>query len=298
MSCDRPRRALLAALAAAPLLRVAPVLAAPRPGSMFALARARLAALEQRHGGRLGVAILGLPDGAFLHRADERFPMCSTFKFLAAAHVLAHVDRGEERLDRRVQFTGDALVTYSPVTSRHVGPPGMTMGELCDAAVTVSDNTAGNLLLDALGGPAGLTAFARSMGDAVTRLDRREPELNEGIPGDPRDTTTPLAMAGNLRTLVLDDALSTAARVQLEAWLVANTTGDRRLRAGLPSGWRVGDKTGSAGGITNDIAIAWPPGAAPLVVSAYYAESRGSAEERNAVIAAVGEVTAALAGAT
>lgn len=173
----------------------------------------------------------------------------------------------------------------------------MSIGELCDAAVTVSDNTAGNLLLEALGGPAGLTAFARSIGDPVTRLDRIEPELNEGVPGDPRDTTSPLAMAGNLRKLVLGDALSAAGRAQLESWLVANTTGGSRLRAGFPSDWRVGDKTGSADGITNDVAIAWRAGAEPLVVSVYYAESRGTANERNAVLSAAGEVAATLAAA-
>ncbi len=134
----------------------------------------RLQALERRHGGRLGVSILDTASGKRIgHRADERFPLCSTFKFLAAAQVLARVDRGEEQLQQRIVYSDKDLVTYSPETGKHVGAPGMTLAELCHAAITLSDNTAGNLLLDSFGGPAGLTAFARGLGDAVTRLDRR-----------------------------------------------------------------------------------------------------------------------------
>lgn len=260
-------------------------------------AHERLQALERRHGGRLGVSIVDAGTGNRVgHRADERFPMCSTFKFLAAAQVLARVDRGEERLDRRIVYTKDDLVTYSPVTEKHVGAPGMIVAELCHATITLSDNTAGNLLLDSFGGPAGLTAFARTLGDPVTRLDRRETELNEAIPGDPRDTTTPAAMADNLRTLLLGDALSPASRTQLAEWLIATTTGGQRLRGGLPKDWRAGDKTGTSGnGVSNDIAIVWPPGHAPLLVTAYYAESSVPQDERNAVLAEVGRIAAGLA---
>lgn len=260
----------------------------------------RLQALEGRHGGRLGVSILDTASGKRIdHRADERFPMCSTFKFLAAAQVLARVDRGEEQLQRRIVYADKDLVAYSPMTGKHVGAPGMTLDELCHAAITLSDNTAGNLLLDSFGGPAGLTAFARSLGDAVTRLDRRETELNEAIPGDPRDTTTPAAMLDDMRRLLLGDVLSQASRKQLADWLLANTTGGSRLRAGLPRDWRVGDKTGTSdNGASNDIAIVWPPGRAPLLVAAYYAESTAPQETRNAVLAQVGSIAAGLVGRT
>jgi beta-lactamase class A len=283
------RRALLAAS----------LLAFPASPNAWAVAddsgmRRALADLERRHGGRLGVAVLdtGTMNGV-AHRGDERFPLCSTFKALAAAFVLARVDRGQESLARRVAYTKDDLVTYSPATEKHVGA-GMTVGELCDAAVTLSDNTAGNLLLDSFGGPAGLTAHLRSLGDAVTRLDRRETELNEARPGDPRDTTTPAAKVELLRQTVLGDALSAASREQLTAWLVANKTGDKRLRAGVPNGWRVGDKTGTGGNnATNDVGVLWPPGRAPVIVAAYYVEARASDEERNAVLAEVGRLAAA-----
>ena len=159
----------------------------------------RLAALEQRHGGRLGVAIrTGSPAALVVFRGDERFPLCSTYKALAAACVLARVDGGSESLARRVAYANSDVVPYSPVTQDHAGRDGLTIGDLCDAAVTLSDNTAANLLLDSVGGPAGLTAYLRKVGDRVTRLDRREPALNEARPGDPRDTTTPAAMAALL----------------------------------------------------------------------------------------------------
>ena len=221
--------------------------------------------------------------------------MCSTFKWLAAAEVLSRVDRGTESLARRIEFTPADLVPYSPVTSKHVGAPGMTLAGICEAAITLSDNTAGNLLLDSMGGPAGLTAFARSLGDRYTRLDRREPELNEAIPGDPRDTTTPAAMLHDMHALLVGAALSQASRAQLVEWMVATSTGDARLRAGLPDGWRVGDKTGTSNnGVANDVAIAWPPGRAPLLVTAYYAEADTDGDTRNAVLAEVGRIAAGI----
>lgn len=256
----------------------------------------RLANLEQRHGGRLGVAILDTASGVRIsHRGDERFPMLSTFKFLAAAQVLARVDRGEERLDRQIGYARDILVPYSPVTEKFAGPQGMLLEALCHAAVTISDNTAGNLLLESFGGPAGLTAFVRGLGDDLTRLDRTEVALNEATPGDPRDTTTPSAMLRNMQVLLTGNRLSARGRAQLADWLVASTTGGSRIRAGLPAGWRVGDKTGtSPNGVTNDIAIAWPPGRAPVLITAYYAESEIAQDMRNGVLAAVGRIAATL----
>jgi len=256
---------------------------------------AELAKLEADSGGRLGVAVLDTITGArYAHRADERFPMCSTFKLLAAGAILARVDAGKERLNRRIRFEAGDIVVNSAITKDRAGGDGMSLGELCEAAMVVSDNTAGNLLLAALGGPTALTAYVRTLGDSVTRLDRTEPDLNEAIPGDPRDTTSPVAMLSNLHSLVLGNVLSTTAKNQLGRWLIGNRTGDTRLRAGLPAGWRVGDKTGSGErGTTNDVGIIWPPGRAPILVSVYLTETSKTADQRNAILAAVGRATAA-----
>lgn len=252
--------------------------------------------LESASGGRLGVCVLDTATGArHAHRGDERFPMCSTFKALAAAAVLAQVDAGKEQLSRRISYDASALVTYSPVTEKHVGD-GMTLAEICDAAVTLSDNTAGNLLLAALGGPAGLTAYLRSLGDQFTRLDRNEPTLNEASPDDIRDTTTPNAMASTLQSLVLGTkALSAASREQLTAWLITNKTGDTRLRAGFAKDWRIGDKTGTgARGTCNDVAVIWPPNKAPIVITAYLTGANVSATEQNTTIASVARAVSAM----
>ncbi len=246
--------------------------------------------IEAESGGRLGVAVLDTLSGERIgHRADERFPMCSTFKLLAAAAILARVDAERERLDRRIRFEAGDVVVNSPITKDRHGGDGMSLAELCEAAMTASDNTAGNLLLANLGGPAGLTAYARSLGDTVTRLDRIEPELNEALPGDPRDTTTPSAMLTNLHTLALANALSARSREQFVQWLVGNKTGDTRLRAGLPAGWCAGDKTGAGdNGTTNDVGLIWPPDRAPVIVSVYLTGTSATGERRNASVASVG----------
>lgn len=239
------------------------------------------AQIEGRSGGRLGVAIRDRETGlSYGHRADELFPMCSTFKMLACAAVLARVDAGGEDLDRRIRFDANDVVTYSPATKDRAGGDGMTLAELCEAAITLSDNTAANLIIGSLGGPSGVTAYARSIGDTVTRLDRMEPSLNEAIPGDARDITIPNAMAADLHALVLGDRLSQRSRDQLTAWLVSNKTGGARLRAGLPKGWRVGDKTGSGErGTANDIAVIWPPNRKPLIVSVYLTDTKASTDD-------------------
>jgi len=248
-------------------------------------------AIEADVQGRLGVALLDAGTGRITGwRLDERFPMCSTFKWLLAAAVLQRVDAGRERLERRIVFGADALLSYAPATSRHVGGAGMSVAELCEAAITLSDNTAANLLLAALGGPAAVTACARSLDDEVTRLDRTEPALNESLPGDPRDTTSPRAMAGTLRRALLGDALSAAARERLAGWMVATQTGAQRLRAGLPADWRVGDKTGTGErGSTNDVGVIWPASGAPIVASVYLTNTSAPREACSAVIAAVGQ---------
>lgn len=282
------------ALGAGALVLGGGIAATVRAGAAPVALGPRLAAIEAEVGGRLGVALLDTATNTTAgHRLDERFAMCSTFKALAAAAVLARVDAGRDALDRRVKYPTGELLSYSPVTKNYAGEAGMTLAELCDAAVTLSDNTAANLLLGTIGGPAGLTAFVRGLGDKMTRLDRIEPFLNQETAGDPRDTTTPAAMASTLRHLVLGDALSPDSRARLTDWLVGCRTGGDRLRAGVPAGWRVGDKTGGGErGATNDIAVLWPPGRAPLVVSAYLVESTAPQDRRNAALAAVGRAVA------
>ena len=254
----------------------------------------RMAGVEKESGGRLGGAILDLSTNLQIaHRADERFPMCSTFKVLASALVLHRVDSGSERLDRRIAFASSDVVAYSPATKPRAGSEGMTVAEICRAAMTLSDNTAANLLLASFGGPPALTAFVRSLGDPVTRLDRIETDLNEAAPGDPRDTTTPAAMLKTLRNLVLGNVLASASRTRLSKWLTENKTGDTRLRAGFPRGWVIGDKTGSGeNGTANDIAVIWPPRRAPVLVTAYLTQAPGTAEDRNTVLANVGRAIA------
>lgn len=254
------------------------------------------AALEKERGGRLGVAVTDTSSGkSAAYRGEERFPMCSTFKTLAAAAILARVDAGKEQLDRRIRFAAGDVVVNSPVSKNRAGGDGMSLAEICEAAMAFSDNTAGNLLLANLGGPAGLTMYARSLGDAVTRLDRNEPDLNEAVPEDPRDTTSPSAMLSNLRTLITGNALSPASRERLINWLIGNKTGDARLRAGFPHDWRVGDKTGSGEkGTTNDVAVIWPTSSrSPLFVSVYLTGSSPEADHRNATLAAVARLVAA-----
>ncbi|WP_271508067.1 class A beta-lactamase [Bradyrhizobium sp. CCBAU 11357] len=246
--------------------------------------------LESKSGGRLGVTVLDTQTGASIHhRGDERFPMCSTFKVLASAAILNRLGEKLDGLDQRVRIEQSDIVENSPITREHVGPEGMSLRELCEAAITRSDNTAANLLLRNIGGTAGLTAFARSLGDDVTRLDRIETELNEAAPGDLRDTTSPNAMAENYRRLVLGNVLPPAGREQLSKWMIANKTGDSRLRAGLPQGWRVGDKTGAgAHGTNNDVAIVWPPQRSALVVAVYLTGASVDMSGQNEVIASVG----------
>ena len=245
--------------------------------------------IERDAGGRLGVAVLDTASGRLTgHRLDERFPMCSTFKWLAAAMVLARVDAGTERLDQRIPYGREVLLEHSPVTARHAGRGGLTLGELCEATVTVSDNAAANLILARHGGPASLTRYARSLGDLHTRLDRTEPTLNEATPGDPRDTTTPAAMAGALQAALLGNALSPASRERLRAWMEATRTNLKRLRADLPEGWRLASKTGTgARGSTNDIGVYWPPQRPPIVVAAYLTECGAPEADRQWAIARV-----------
>ena len=266
----------------------------------FASLPAVFAHIEAARGGRLGVVVLDTGTGQRAgYRQDERFPLGSTFKLLAAAAILARADAGQDSMDRRVHYIWDDLVTYSPETEKHVGGGGMTLAALCEAAVILSDNTAGNLLLDALGGPQGFTAYLRSLGDGVTRLDRKETALNEARPGDPRDTTSPAAMLASLQILIVGSGLSDPAKTALLGWLRNNRTGDARLRAGLPTGWQAGEKTGSSEyGTSNDVGLLWPPnGGAPILVAAYLTQGSADGKLRDAALADVGAaVTTAWTG--
>ena len=249
----------------------------------------RLAKLESESGGRVGAAVFHHGTVNVIgYRFDERFPMCSTFKVLAVAAILRRVDRGKENLDRSVPIHEADILEYAPVTSHHVGPKGMTVAELCEAALTVSDNTAANLLLNAVDGPFAVTTFARSLGDSFTRLDRVEPSLNEAAPGDPRDTTTPRAMAKNLISLLCGNVLSDASRALLRSWMVESKTGGREIRSTLPASFTVGDKTGSGDHNTsNDVAVIWPPAKPPASLAIFLTGVRSDSTDRQALVAEV-----------
>jgi beta-lactamase class A len=233
---------------------------------------AELKAIETRTGGRLGLRAI-TADGAKSvdWRSDERFMMCSTFKALAVAAVLARVDSGQEQLDRWIAYGPQDLQDYAPISKTHLDKGGMRLGELCAAAVELSDNTAANLILTALGGPAGVTSYIRSLGDTVTRLDRNEPTLNRpGPAGDLHDTTTPSSMVGLWRKILLQDALSSASREQLSAWLKDCKTGPDRIKSITPAGWTIGHKTGTGEKTLGDLAILTPPSGRPILMAIYF----------------------------
>lgn len=240
---------------------------------------AGLVALERRVGGRIGVFALDTGSGKSLeYRPDERFAMCSTFKWVLAAAVLARAEQQELSLDDRISFGPGDLLEYAPFAAEHLHQGFLTVGALARAAVVVSDNTAANLLLNRIGGPAAITSFARSLGDLVTRLDRDEPGLNSNEPGDSRDTTSPRAMVGLMRSVLLGNALTRQSRALLLDWLQACETGEHRLRAGLPKSWVVGDKTGTGRRrAVNDLAIATPPNRAPILIASYFSDSSSEA---------------------
>lgn len=284
MNCRISRRTALLLLGGASVLAGCGYAEPDESASGPPVSRPGLAALEARFNGRLGVYALDTDSGETLeYRGDERFPICSTFKMLAAGAVLRLSQSRSGLLDQVIRWPASEVVSASPVTQKHVAD-GMTVAALCQAAVTLSDNTAGNQLLKLIGGPGGVTEFARSLGDRVTRLDRWEPELNVVAPGEERDTTTPAAMAANIRALVLGDALDPTGRDLLTGWLVGNQTGGARIRAGLPAQWRVGDKTGGgAAGEASDVAVTWPPEHEPLVMAVYTVPADG--KQNNSVLA-------------
>jgi beta-lactamase class A len=278
-------------IAVTPLVSLSLLYATP---SRFSALPTAIAELEQLNGGRIGVAVLDTATGERSgFRADERFPMCSTFKFLLVSAILQRVDGHQETLERAIAIPPKPLISNSPLTEQHAGGS-MTIAALCHAVLTRSDNTAANLLLESLGGPASITSFSRSIGDQVTRLDRTEMALNESLAGDPRDTTSPTAMAGDLGAVLLGSVLSSASRRQLTSWMEASLTGLDRLRAGLPDGWQAADKTGSNGGnTTNDIAVLWPAGEPAIVVAVYITQCAGPESKRSAILARIGKLVTA-----
>jgi beta-lactamase class A len=294
------RRTLLATAAAA--AAIMPV-AASVPPSASELATGALAALERKSGGRLGVCILNTATNARVgHRVDERFAMCSTFKLPLAAAILREVDKGKLSLDATVPVSKTDLVPHAPAVEANLAKGKMTLRALAEAAQKQSDNAAANLLLKQIGGPAGFTQFFRDIGDQVTRSDRFEPDMNRWTPGDDRDTTTPAATAATAAKILTGDILAPASRDLLIQWMIDTQTGLKRIRAGLPKNWRVGDKTGTGYddvcGKVNDVAIAWPPGKPPLIVTAYF-NTAGPADdvrdEDQAILAEVGRIAVAWA---
>lgn len=255
--------------------------------------REKLAALETSSGGRIGLFAINTANNTHLqYRAKERFPMCSTSKVMCVAAILKQSINDKSLMQQRITFTKKEVDSsgYAPVTKKHIAD-GMTVGDLCQAALTESDNTAMNLLMKKLGGPGAVNAFAHSIADNNFRLDRYEPKLNSAIPGDLRDTTTPEAMANSLQQLALGNVLALPQREQLQAWLKNNITGNNRIRAGVPKGWIVGDKTGTGGfGSTHDIGLIWPPNGSPIVVALYFTQHKKSAEPRDDVIASVTKI--------
>lgn len=256
---------------------------------------AQIAALEAHLGGRIGLAAIDTGGSARIsYRGDERFALCSTFKWILAAAILAREDHSAGILGRRLAYGPQDLLPHSPVTGAHVADGSLSVLELTQATVETSDNAAANLLLKFLGGPASLTAYMRSIGDRTTRLDRTETSLNENLRGDPRDTTTPNAMRAMMQAVLIGNALSGASRETLLAWLKGSQTGFARLRAGLPQGWIAGDKTGTGDhAAANDVAITWPPGRAPILIAAYLSGSAAPADALDAAHARLGGIVAA-----
>ncbi|EPF5515842.1 class A beta-lactamase BlaA [Yersinia enterocolitica] len=282
------RRSLLLAGITLPLVSFAlPAWANALPASVDK----QLAELERNANGRLGVAMINTGNGTkILYRAAQRFPFCSTFKFMLAAAVLDQSQSQPNLLNKHINYHESDLLSYAPITRKNLAH-GMTVSELCAATIQYSDNTAANLLIKELGGLAAVNQFARSIGDQMFRLDRWEPDLNTARPNDPRDTTTPAAMAASMNKLVLGDALRPAQRSQLAVWLKGNTTGDATIRAGAPTDWIVGDKTGSGDyGTTNDIAVLWPTKGAPIVLVVYFTQREKDTKPRRDVLASVTKI--------
>ena len=281
-----------AAIAVAALLGLTACSAASAPvreptGDSVLLAR-QLTDIERRSGGRLGVAVTDTTGRLlFGHRADERFAMCSTFKLLLAGQVLRGAASGGLPLRTPLPLTRADLLPHSPYSETQVAVGELSLGAAAEHSVRISDNAAANLILKATGGPASFTQHMRAMGDAVTRLDRTEPELNENVPGDARDTTSPAAMAKSGAMLVYGDHLTADDRRTLRGWLIGSGTGRARLRAGLPPAWIAGDKTGSCGTAYNDVAFVEAPDGNKYMIAAYLDRPTVNGDAADAILADV-----------
>lgn len=251
---------------------------------------ATVIAWEERLDARIGVVLRDTAtDWEVTMRAEEQFPMSSTFKALLCGAVLMRVDAGHENLTRRIPYAESDLVSYSPVTEQYL-EMGLTIAELCEATVTISDNTAANLLLATMGGPEGLTEVLRKIGDRTTRLDRWEPSLNESIPGDPRDTSTPAAVLNTLETLLFGEVLQPASAAQLRQWMIDDEVADALIRANLPESWVIGDKTGAGGyGSRSIVAFIEPDDGSRYMAAIYVTESKADFSLRNQVVAEIGQ---------
>ena len=252
--------------------------------------------IEKETGGRLGVALIDNKGALLLgFNRDDRFAMCSTFKAPLAAAVLMGAESGKFGLDGQVAFSKTDLQEYAPVVKANMKRGRMSMAELAEAAVEVSDNSAANLLLPFVGGPEGLTAFMRSHGDAVSRLDRNEPDLNENAEGDVRDTTSPAAMAGLMARLIFQDMQPDSAK-RMREWLNGSSTGDRRIKAGLPEGWTSGGKTGSCGTAFNDVALVKAPSGEEYVLAIFLDRPTVDAKAADSAIAQAARAALGLIG--
>jgi beta-lactamase class A len=297
MKYSRNRRKLLLAAVSVPIATIWTSWATK--GDAAVTAQAKLVKLEQTLAGQLGVFALNTANGKQLsYHADEYFPMCSTFKVILTSAILKRSTQIDGLMQQRIKYQQNDLVTYSPITERHI-EDGMTVEALCAAALQYSDNTASNLLMKILGGPAAVTTFARSIGDSPKerlrqrqfRLDRWETALNSSIPGDRRDTSTPNAMGLSLQRLAFGNALEPRLQLQLRVWLQGNTTGAARIRAGVPADWQVGDKTGTGDyGTANDIGLLWPPRRSPVVIAIYTTQGEKEAKARNDIIASAARI--------
>jgi beta-lactamase class A len=264
-----------------------PIVANAQQIPITASIQKKFAELEATSDGRLGVSAINTANNARIqYRAEERFPLCSTSKVMVVAAILKQSEENESLLQKRITYRKKEVEKsgYTPITQQHL-TNGMSVNELCQAAIEYSDNMAMNLLMKILGGPRAVNAYAESINDHTFRLDRWEPELNTA-PGDNRDTTTPNAMANSLKQLTLGDVLAPPQQEQLKTWLKNNTTGNARIRAGVPKGWIVGDKTGTGDyGTSNDIAIIWPPNCSPIILAIYFTQNKKEATLRENVIA-------------
>lgn len=280
------RRNALAVLAALPVCFLPAIAGAADPDQEFAT-------VEQDLGGRLGVWAVDTGSGrVFAYREHERFAMCSTFKVLAAAAALARSVDEPGFLRRRIRYSEDDMIRFSPVTERH-HTDGMSLEQLCAAALTYSDNTAADLILRQVGGPEGLTQYARGIGDSMFRLDRWGLERHTAYPGDPRDTTTPAAMGATLEALLLGQVLPARERALLTGWMRDCATGTRRIRAGIPAHWDLAHKTGTGGyGSANDVGMIWPPDGAPIVLSIYTTRHEKDSKPRSDIIATTARLVA------